>query len=222
MTNGTKQNTKRNRFTTLSAFFNFIINTFAPQLVNPCEAPMLKKMFKRAQIIQWNILDKEVVDEIIFRTLNSRNRIMLELMARAGMRISEVLNLSPNDVDGRKLVLRNPKSGRGGEMVYIPQKLSNRLQEYIQKRGITSDARIFPISYPAARIMVRNAGNVVGVHLRPHDLRRFSATYASRCGTPIEIVSKVILRHANLSTTQRYLGKVSDTEAMRWIENLYG
>ena len=222
MTNGTKQNTKRNRYTTLSAFFNFIINTFDPQLDNPCETPMLKKMFKRAQIIQWNIFEKEVVDEIIFRTLNPRNRIMLELMARAGMRISEVLSLSPNDVDGKKLVLRNPKSGRGGEMVYIPQKLSNRLQKYIQERGITSDARIFPISYPAARIMVRNAGNVVGVHLRPHDLRRFSATYASRCGTPIEIVSKVILRHANLSTTQRYLGKVSDTEAMRWIENLYG
>ncbi len=222
MTNGTKQNTKRNRYTTLSAFFNFIINTFAPQLDNPCDAPILKKMFKRAQVIQWNILKNEVIDEIIFRTLNSRNRIMLELMARAGMRISEVLNLSPCDVDGRKLVLRNPESGRGGERVYIPQKLSNRLQEYILERGTTPDARIFPISYPAARIMVRNAGNVVGVHLRPHDLRRFSATYASRCGTPIEIVSKVILRHANLSTTQRYLGKVSDTEAMRWIEDLYG
>lgn len=41
-------------------------------------------------------------------------------------------------------------------------------------------------------------------------------------GTPIEIVSKVILRHAHLSTTQRYLGKVTDVEAMRWIENLYG
>jgi hypothetical protein len=36
-----------------------------------------------------------------------------------------------------------------------------------------------------------------------------------------EIVSKVILRHVNLSTTQRYLGKTSDTEATRWIENLY-
>ena len=33
---------------------------------------------------------------------------------------------------------------------------------------------------------------------------------------------KVILRHANLSTTQRYLGTVSDVEAMRWIDNLYG
>ena len=36
-----------------------------------------------------------------------------------------------------------------------------------------------------------------------------------------EIVRKVILRHANLSTTQRYLGKVSDVEALRWIENVY-
>jgi integrase/recombinase XerD len=40
-------------------------------------------------------------------------------------------------------------------------------------------------------------------------------------GTPIEIVSKVILRHADLSTTQRYLGKVNNSEAIRWIETLY-
>jgi len=37
----------------------------------------------------------------------------------------------------------------------------------------------------------------------------------------MEIVSKVILRHTNLSTTQRYLGKVTGTEAIRWIDNLY-
>jgi integrase len=70
--------------------------------------------------------------------------------------------------------------------------------------------------------MVRKAGRLVGIHLRPHDLRRHAATFASRSGTPIEIVSKVIMRHAHLSTTQRYLGKVTDVEAMRWIENLYG
>jgi integrase/recombinase XerD len=39
--------------------------------------------------------------------------------------------------------------------------------------------------------------------------------------TIIEIVSKIILRHANLSTTQKYLGKVSDNEAIYWIENIY-
>ena len=69
--------------------------------------------------------------------------------------------------------------------------------------------------------MVKKAGEMVGVRLRPHDLRRHVATYASRAGVPIEIVSKIILRHANFSTTQMYLGKVSDSEATRWIENLY-
>jgi integrase/recombinase XerD len=69
--------------------------------------------------------------------------------------------------------------------------------------------------------MVIKAGQTVGIHLRPHDLRRHSATFASRSGVPIEIVSKIILRHSNLSTTQRYLGKITDTEAMKWIENLY-
>ena len=71
-------------------------------------------------------------------------------------------------------------------------------------------------------MIVKKASHLVRIHLKPHDLRRHAATYASRAETPIEIVSKVILRHTNLSTTQRYLGKVSDTEALRGIENLYG
>jgi hypothetical protein len=39
--------------------------------------------------------EKETVDEVIFRTSKPRNRLMLELMARGGMRISEVLKLTP-------------------------------------------------------------------------------------------------------------------------------
>ena len=75
--------------------------------------------------------------------------------------------------------------------------------------------------FEAARAVVRKAGNVVGVYLRPHDLRRHAATFASRSGVPIEIISKIILRHANLSTTQIYLGNISDSEALKWIETLY-
>jgi len=96
------------------------------------------------------------------------------------------------------------------------------LKSFADSKDMKPDDRIFPITYGAARKIVKKAGEIVGVPLRPHDLRRHAATYASRAGTPIEIVSKVILRHANLSTTQRYLGKVSDLEAIRWIENLYG
>ena len=146
---------------------------------------------------------------------------MLELMARGGMRISEVLKLSPSDIHDRRLTLKEPKSGREQEFIFIPQRLADRLKDYIREKGIQPNERIFPICYESAREMVAKAGSVVGIHLRPHDLRRHAATYASRSRTPIEIVSKIILRHANLQTTQRYLGKVSDTEAMRWIDKLY-
>jgi integrase/recombinase XerD len=107
-------------------------------------------------------------------------------------------------------------------MVFIPKKLADRLKDYLKARNTAGNQRIFPITYTAARVMVKKAGAMVGVHLRPHDLRRHAATYASRSGVLVEIVSKVIIRHANLSTTQRYLGKVSNVEAVRWVENLYG
>lgn len=222
ITQGTKQTTKRSRYTLLTAFFSFVKNSIDQKLQNPCDSPILKKLFKAGKKDHWKILEKEVVDEIIFRTENKRNRLMLELMARGGMRVSEVLNLRPKDIDDRKLNLSDPKSKREGEVAFIPQKVAERLKGYVREKGMDAEQRIFPISYTAARVAVKKAGNLVGIHLRPHDLRRHAATYASRSGTPIEIVSKIILRHANLSTTQRYLGKVSDLEAMRWIENLYG
>ncbi len=76
--------------------------------------------------------------------------------------------------------------------------------------------------FEIARVIKAMAGRRAGLKLRPHDLRRHSTAYAFRTSVPIENVSKVILRHANLSTTQRYLGTVRHVEAIRWIENIYG
>jgi len=33
---------------------------------------------------------------------------------------------------------------------------------------------------------------------------------------------KILLRHSSLSIAQIYLGKISDAEAIRWIDNLHG
>jgi len=94
-----------------------------------------------------------------------------------------------------------------------------RLTANAKSRNIVKEERILPISYVAAWSMVKKAGMIVNIELRQHDLRRDAATYASRSGTPIEIVSKIILRHADLSTTQRYLGKVNDTEGNQMDRN---
>ena len=221
ITEGRKPQTKRVRFSHLTAFFYFIKNNLNSDINSPCDSPMLRKLFRPKAAFHWDMIEKETVDEIIFRTTNIRDRLILELMARGGMRIGEVLKLTPADIQDRKLVLKEPKSGKEQEIIFIPQKVADRLKAYVRENNINDHERIFPIGYEASRIMVKKAGEIAGIYLRPHDLRRHSATYASRAGVPIEIVSKVILRHANLSTTQRYLGKVSDTEAMKWIENLY-
>jgi len=97
-----------------------------------------------------------------------RNRLILELMARGGMRIGEVLKLRFCDIQDRKLIIKDPKSGKEQEVVFIPQKVADRLRKYARQNCKNPEDRIFPISYKAARIMVLKAGDMVGIHLRPH------------------------------------------------------
>jgi integrase/recombinase XerD len=209
VTEGTKQQTKRTRYSHLSAFFNFIKNNVGQNLQNFCDTPIMKKLFRNTGLVRWNTIEKDTIDEVIFKTAKARNRLMLELMARGGMRIGEVLKLTPNDIHDRKLTIRDPKSAKEQEFAFLPQKVAERLKGYIREKRIDPDQRTFRICYETAGSIVRKAGSQVEVNLRPHDLRRHAATHASRSGVPVEIVSKVILRHANLSTTQRYLGKGS-------------
>ena len=70
--------------------------------------------------------------------------------------------------------------------------------------------------------MIKKLGEKVGIKLNPHDLRRHSTTFTSRNGVPLELISKVLLRHQDLKTTQLYLGRVSDSEAIRWMDILHG
>lgn len=91
LTQNSKQAAKRNRYSVLSSLYNFTKNTALPALTNPSNLAILKKIFKRPKPIQRQIVDKETIDEIIFRTMNVRNSFILELMARGGMRIGEVL-----------------------------------------------------------------------------------------------------------------------------------
>ncbi|MEN8760209.1 MAG: site-specific integrase, partial [Desulfobacterales bacterium] len=111
LTEGNKPYTKRIHFSQLSSFFNFVRNNIDPELRNPCDRPMIRKLYRERVPLRWKIIEKETIDEIIFRTTNARNRLILELMARGSMRIGEVHKLRKRDLQDRKLNLREPKSG---------------------------------------------------------------------------------------------------------------
>jgi integrase/recombinase XerD len=168
------------------------------------------------------ILDKEVVDEMIYNTRDRRNRLMLELQARCGLRVGELLNIRVSDVSERRVMIKQPKSGKEAEAAFMPEQVAKRLREYLKDRNLAPEDRVFPICYSTARTFIRKLGQKLNLVISPHDLRRYSATHASRNGVPLEIVSKVILRHQDLKTTQIYLSKVSEQEAIRWMDILHG
>jgi integrase len=216
------KSTRHLRYAQIKAFLNFIIDTHRIDIKNPCSAPALFKSYKLSQQKPRKILDKETVDEIIFNSESDRDRLILELQARCGLRVGEVLKLKASDVSARRLMIQEPKSGKDVEVAFMPEHIAKRLADYITEKKLFDEDRVFHVSYTTVRNLVMKLGNKLSVRVAPHDLRRHSATYASRNGVPLEIVSKVILRHQDLKTTQVYLGKVSDSEAIRWMDVLHG
>ena len=72
------------------------------------------------------------------------------------------------DDKDRRLTLRDPKSGREQEFIFIPQRVADRLKDYIRQKDIQPNQRIFPICYEAAREMVAKAGSVVCASISGH------------------------------------------------------
>jgi hypothetical protein len=108
---------------------------------------MLRKLFRPKVKAQWDILEKDTVDKIIFRITKPRDRLLLELMARGTMCIGWVLKLTPNDIAERKILLREPKSGPKFAIIFIPQKVADRFQKYVRSEKISLNSRIILCGY---------------------------------------------------------------------------
>jgi len=216
------KSSKNHRYAQLKAFFNFIIANYDSDLRNPLDTPLMKKTFLCPKSTQRQIVPKEIVDEAIFNSESLRDRLLLELQSRCGARIGEILKLRVKDIEERKIIVRDPKSGKDVEVIFMPEQVANRLKAYIQNERLGQEDRLFKLCYGTARKIINRLNARLGIKLNPHDLRRHSATFASRNGVPLEIISKVILRHQDLKTTQVYLGKVSESEAIRWMDILHG
>ena len=123
-------------------------DTLNIDFTNPCSKGLIKKLYKQPRHTPPELLDKEIVDEIIYRA-QGRERMMLELMGRTAMRVGEVMSIRPQDlnIDVSTIAIEQPKSGRYGEVVYLPQRMMRRMDDYIREHGIGANDRIFPISY---------------------------------------------------------------------------
>lgn len=97
LTGNMAKSTRRLRYAQLKAFYNFIIDRCSLNMRNPCSTPLLSKSFKAPKQQPHRILDRETVDEMIYNTKKQRDRLILELQARCGLRIGELLKIKVSE-----------------------------------------------------------------------------------------------------------------------------
>jgi integrase/recombinase XerD len=152
-------------------------------------------------------LEIEQVDEILraAETSNLRDYLLLRFLWRTGVRVSEVINVTPNDIEFKNRVV-NIRKAKGGRQRRVPldEETLKMLSDYILASNILEDEPVFPVKRDRVFKIVKKYGNMSGVKIHPHTLRHSFAIHMVRSGTDLRRL-QLMLGHTSLSTTQVYL-----------------
>ena len=151
-----------------------------------------------------------------------RDLAILTLLARLGLRASEVAQLCLDDIDWRAGEVTIHGKGSTSERLPLPHEVGERLVSYLRQGRppvdfrevfVTMHAPLRPLSPIAVTHVVATACKRAGVEpVHAHRLRHTLASDLLRAGTPLAQIAP-ILRHASVATTAIY-AKI-DREALR-------
>ncbi len=152
-------------------------------------------------------LEKEQVDDLleVAKTCSWRDYLLLDFMWRTGVRVSEVINVKPQDIEHKNNVV-NIRKAKGGRQrrVLIGDETLKMLSYYISEQNIPEDRPIFSIQREWVYKLVKRYGNMIGVNIHPHTLRHSFAIHLVRSGMDLRRL-QLLLGHSSLSITQVYL-----------------
>jgi integrase len=108
--------------------------------------------------------------------------------------------------------------GKGGRIrtVPMPAGVKARIDEWMTAAGIASGLLLRSVDRHGKMGESITAQAMLGLvaeyaDIRPHDLRRTCAKLCRRSGGDLEQI-QLLLGHASISTTERYLGSTQDLE----------
>jgi integrase/recombinase XerD len=148
--------------------------------------------------------------------LGQRDLAMLELLYASGLRVSELVRLSPDQIDFETGLVRTWGKGSKERMVPLGGKAQEALKHYIkegrsrQLRGRTSPSlflscRAKALSRQGFWKILKGYALKAGITkpLTPHTLRHSFATHLLEGGADLRSL-QVMLGHADIATTQIY------------------
>jgi len=145
-----------------------------------------------------------------------RDRALLELMCATGMRVSEVVALSVDDVDLGRGEVRCVSRGGRERTVSLTARALEALRTYVEEgrpalaaqdeEALFVNLRGRALTRQGLWLLVRQWAQRAGIgrEVTPHVLRHSFAVHRLRQGDSLEEVQQ-LLGHANLSTTRLYV-----------------
>ena len=158
-------------------------------------------------------LSRVEVKKIIEATALPRHKVMLMTTYAAGLRVQELVNLTANDIDSERKLLRI-RAGKGDRERYTL--LSDALLEHLRehwRREQLQGPWLFPGLNPERPItttavqqawMASKKRSMVSRGKGIHTLRHSFATHLLEAGVDLATIQR-LLGHSNISTTTRYL-----------------
>ena len=170
----------------------------------------------QSEIVSPTNITKKEVEEFRQRILQSegcsakRNYAIVTIMAYAGLRISEVLNLKKTDVNTTASQIR-VADGKGEKQrtVIINSKIVSAIREYEKSDKVESEYLFHnsrgKVLNPSTINKVFDTFSSDEIHINPHALRHFFCYHALESGAySINEVSNQA-GHTSIKTTMRYL-----------------
>ncbi len=146
--------------------------------------------------------------------MSKRNTAILAVMAKAGLRVGEVVTLELGDIElGARSGWATVRMGKGNKMRRVPLNGSvcQALRAYLAVRPFDSSVLFvsrsgLPLSVRDVRRLVTRLARLARIEGRvtPHVLRHTFATHALEKGADVATVA-AILGHESIATTSRYL-----------------
>ena len=145
-----------------------------------------------------------------------RDRAMLEVLYACGLRVTELISLTLEQVNLRQGVLRVFGKGSKERLVPLGEEAMVWVARYVRdSRPLLLDGKPSDVLFPSLRgeqmtrqtfwYRIKHQARVAGISksLSPHTLRHAFATHLLNHGANLRVV-QMLLGHSDLSTTQIY------------------
>lgn len=144
---------------------------------------------------------------------SQRDRIMFTLGINTGLRISDLVELKPEDFKDGHLELREKKTGKIKSLRLsdnVWEQIKDYIDAYPKKWMFTSRKKGNHISTHQAWVIISTAAKKLGLeHVGTHSMRKTFGYQAWRHGKDLTLIQDA-LNHSNQRITMRYLGITED------------